>query len=104
MSALDRYYSPNDTENYDKDLNDVVDLIQESLECCGINNTEDWMSSPYFEESMRVPSSCCDKDEPEVCEEDEVYTKVRDLRQLLNYKRKQILVHVTFTGLPRSTD
>lgn len=76
MRALDRYYSSNDTMNYDEDLNDVVDLIQESLECCGINNTEDWMSSPYYEENMRVPSSCCDKDEPEVCQPNEIYTKV----------------------------
>ena len=77
LNALDRYYPPNtNTSDYDEDLNDVIDFIQETLECCGVNNTEDWEDTPYFEETDGlVPSSCCaGRGE---CRPEEAYNKVR---------------------------
>ena len=61
--------------DYDEDLNDVVDFIQETLECCGVNNTDDWLATPYYEETDRLPSSCCDG-EPNDCIPEEAYDKV----------------------------
>jgi len=55
----------------------VIDFIQESLECCGINNTDDWMMfSPYTMELRRLPASCCDREEPLACPESEAFDEV----------------------------
>ena len=76
LNALDRYYPSNSsTGDYDEDLNDVVDFIQETLECCGVNNTGDWLTAPYFEETNSLPSSCCDG-EPQECLPNDAYDKV----------------------------
>ncbi|XP_065910169.1 23 kDa integral membrane protein-like [Dysidea avara] len=67
LRALGRYYPSNNTA-YDEDLNDVIDFIQDSLECCGVNNTADWaLFSPYTMELGRLPASCCGNDEPTAC-------------------------------------
>lgn len=77
QNALNSYYSSNDTSGeYDEDLNDVVDFIQEALECCGINSTEDWDETPFYRETNRLPSSCCGRSEPENCTRDEAYDQV----------------------------
>lgn len=76
QNALARYY-PSNNSAFDDDLNDVVDFIQESLECCGVNNTADWaMFSPYTMELGRLPASCCDRDEPSPCPENEAFDEV----------------------------
>lgn len=75
LNALDRYYPSNNTMEYDEDLNDVIDFIQETLECCGVNNTEDWLATPYYDETDSLPSSCCDG-EPEECFPEGAYDKV----------------------------
>lgn len=75
-SALQRYYPMNDSR-YDEDLNDVVDFIQENLECCGINSTQDWFTySPYSMDVGELPGSCCGREGEEVCPDDEVFTDV----------------------------
>ena len=67
-SALRRYYPENDTR-FDEDLNDVVDFIQENLECCGVvNGTVEWFNlSPYSMQLNMLPASCCGREEGEVC-------------------------------------
>ena len=77
LNALDRYYPSNASMGeYDEDLNDVIDFIQETLECCGVNNSMDWIGTPYYEETDGdLPSSCCDG-EPEECPIEESYNKV----------------------------
>ena len=78
ISALRRYYPSND-DNFDEGLNDAVDYVQDNLECCGIvNGTIDWLTySPFTMTLMRLPSSCCGRDEPEDCPEDEAFSDVR---------------------------
>ena len=77
QNALNRYYPSNTTNgDYDEDLNDVIDFIQETLECCGINNTDDWIDTPYYNETDGdLPSSCCDG-EPSVCSDEDAYNQV----------------------------
>ena len=79
QNALNSYYPPdtNSTGEYDEDLNDVVDFIQESLKCCGINSTEDWLNTPFYNETGgELPSSCCGRSDSEECPFDEAYGKV----------------------------
>jgi len=73
--ALTRYY-PSNITGFDEDLNDVIDFIQESLECCGVNNSADWAASPYTMMLGRLPASCCDRDEPAACPENEAFDEV----------------------------
>ena len=54
----------------------MVDFIQETLECCGINSTEDWDETPFYQETDRLPSSCCGRNEPDDCPRDEAYDQV----------------------------
>lgn len=76
ISALERYYPSNNTE-HDEDLNDVVDFIQENLECCGINSTDDWFTySPYSMQLNRLPASCCGREGDEACPQSEAFTDV----------------------------
>ncbi|KAI1891876.1 hypothetical protein AGOR_G00148240 [Albula goreensis] len=44
----------------DPDSN-AVDAIQEELQCCGVHDYRDWLTSPWFIHSgrLRVPQSCC---------------------------------------------
>lgn len=44
----------------DPDSN-AVDATQEELQCCGIHNYTDWLSTPWFNHSggVQVPHSCC---------------------------------------------
>ena len=71
-------YYPEGDIAYDEDNNDVVDFIQESLECCGVNSIDDWETySPYHEQRMRLPASCCGREEPDACPNDEAFTDVR---------------------------
>jgi len=88
QNALNRYHVSNSTE-YNEDLNDVVDFIQESLECCGINNTGDWNQTSYFKETNSLPPSCCGRSEPESCSENEAYDKVSALKLYLRVCIKQ---------------
>jgi len=82
---LERYYPSNDTA-YDDDLNDVVDTIQDTLECCGVNNTDDWFTySPYSMQLNRLPASCCGRDEPDDCPESEAFTDVSSATEQLSY-------------------
>lgn len=75
-NALRRYYPLNDSR-FDEDLNDVVDFIQEELECCGINSTADWFTfSPYSMQLGRLPASCCGRDDNQSCDESEAFTDV----------------------------
>ena len=74
LNAVNRYYLSN-SSRYDEDLNDAIDFIQENLECCGINNTDDWRNTSYFRETGSLPSSCCEG-EPEDCTPAEAYDKV----------------------------
>ena len=53
-----------------------MDFIQDSFECCGITNSTDWFNTTFYEETDHLPSSCCGRDEPETCPEDEAYDKV----------------------------
>lgn len=77
ISALQRYY-PSSAEEFDEDLNDVVDFIQDGLECCGIiNGTVDWMIySPFYTALNRVPGSCCGLEDEEECNEEDIFEDV----------------------------
>nr|XP_031362251.1 tetraspanin-10 [Lonchura striata domestica] len=47
----------------DPDLQFLVDEVQQSLQCCGLESYRDWESNPYFNCSgagaCGVPASCC---------------------------------------------
>ncbi|XP_003388341.1 PREDICTED: tetraspanin-14-like [Amphimedon queenslandica] len=53
-----RYYD-------DADLQSLIDLVQTSLQCCGINGPNDWQRNAYFNcssiayQRCSVPFSCC---------------------------------------------
>ena len=77
-NALQRYYPSNDTE-FDEDLNDVVDFIQDTLECCGINSTDDWYDfSPYSMQLDRLPASCCGREDDASCPNGEAFEDVSE--------------------------
>lgn len=63
---------------FDEDLNDVVDFIQDNLECCGIsNNTVDWFTySPFSMMLGRVPGSCCGLEGEEECQQSDIFEDV----------------------------
>lgn len=49
----------------DEYISDTVDLLQESLQCCGVHSPTDWdglltKGSAETEQSVLVPKSCCD--------------------------------------------
>ena len=74
--ALQLYHSSNDTA-HNSDHNEIVDFIQERLDCCGITNASDWfIYSPYSMELDKLPSSCCGLDEPKDCPETDAYSEV----------------------------
>lgn len=75
LEALRRYYPTNST-NHDDDLNRAVDAVQERFKCCGVvNGTEDWFAySNYSITLMRLPASCCGRDEPQACPEADAYS------------------------------
>ena len=74
------FYYPEGSIEYDEDNNDVVDFIQESLECCGVNSIHDWTAiSPYYDELGELPPSCCGREEPDLCSIDEAFTDVRKI-------------------------
>lgn len=83
--ALGNYYNDT-TEGYDEPLNDAVDFIQETLECCGITNYTDWINTTFFDDTDRLPSSCCGKSEPNTCLGGEIYTKVSEIVSLFGAK------------------
>ena len=79
IRALGLYYPESDIA-YDEDINDIVDFIQENLECCGVTSINDWSAfSPYSMQLDRLPASCCDREEPDVCSDDEAFTDVRQI-------------------------
>lgn len=80
LEALRRYYPTNST-NHDDDLNRAVDAVQERFKCCGVvNGTEDWFAySNYSITLMRLPASCCGRNEPQACPEADAYSDVRDV-------------------------
>ncbi|NWV26672.1 TSN10 protein, partial [Origma solitaria] len=49
----------------DPDLQFLVDEVQQSLQCCGLESYHDWESNPYFNcsapgvQACGVPASCC---------------------------------------------
>ncbi|XP_057313927.1 tetraspanin-17-like [Hydractinia symbiolongicarpus] len=50
----------------DPDLQSIIDWVQETMKCCGIQNVNDWDANIYFNcstkaspESCGVPYSCC---------------------------------------------
>ncbi|NXE93729.1 TSN10 protein, partial [Menura novaehollandiae] len=49
----------------DPDLQFLVDEVQRSLQCCGLESYRDWESNPYFNcsapgvQACGVPASCC---------------------------------------------
>nr|XP_030143180.3 tetraspanin-10 [Taeniopygia guttata] len=49
----------------DPDLQFLVDEVQQSLRCCGLESYRDWESNPYFNcsapgvQACGVPASCC---------------------------------------------
>ncbi|XP_015500821.1 tetraspanin-10 [Parus major] len=49
----------------DPDLQFLVDEVQRSLQCCGLESYHDWESNPYFNcsapgaQACGVPASCC---------------------------------------------
>ncbi|NXH44012.1 TSN10 protein, partial [Dicaeum eximium] len=49
----------------DPDLQFLVDEVQQSLQCCGLESYRDWESNPYFNcsapgaRACGVPASCC---------------------------------------------
>ncbi|KAF1743577.1 hypothetical protein MXB_2566, partial [Myxobolus squamalis] len=48
-------YSSQRHANYQK----IIDLIQTSMDCCGWNNSDDWVASSYYMVNNKYPSSCC---------------------------------------------
>ena len=77
INAISLYYPSNAPEHNDE-LNDVVDFIQENLECCGVIGIDDWLNfSPYYMELNRLPASCCGHDEEASCTSSEAFTDVR---------------------------
>ena len=79
IHAIIRYY-PENSPAYDDDNNDVIDYIQESLECCGVNSIDDWERfSPYYTKLGRLPPSCCGREEPSNCTESEAFNDVRQI-------------------------
>ena len=71
-------YYPEDATDYDKDINSVVDFIQERLECCGVNKIDDWFITPYYARFCGLPPSCCEDDKSVVCPQFEAFTDVSD--------------------------
>ena len=74
----------------DPDLQNIIDLTQSSLECCGITEPDDWQKNIYFNctakvsvngidyrpaEHCGVPFSCC-KPEDYLNERNETVTDV----------------------------
>ncbi|XP_062520510.1 tetraspanin-5-like [Corticium candelabrum] len=55
-------------QDYDHDLQDALDGIQEQLECCGASNYNDWEMNRYYScgspsvNACGVPHSCCKTD------------------------------------------
>jgi tetraspanin-7 len=37
----------------------TIDLLQENVHCCGLNNYTDWFTSNWANKSTNVPESCC---------------------------------------------
>ena len=70
-------YYPKGFTEYNEDNNDVVDFIQESLECCGASSIDDWNISPYYKKLRTLPASCCGREEPDACPMNEAFTDVR---------------------------
>ncbi|ERL83974.1 tetraspanin-7-like [Dendroctonus ponderosae] len=60
--------------NYHNDSNSQVssdlDLVQETLKCCGNHNASDWLNLPH---RMPIPSSCCIQDG---CRTEEKYHEI----------------------------
>ncbi|XP_008404675.1 tetraspanin-33 isoform X3 [Poecilia reticulata] len=60
MKAVVRYRE-------DRDLENAIDFVQKKLQCCGVENYQDWSRNVYFEcsdsnpslEVCGVPFSCC---------------------------------------------
>lgn len=48
----------NQMNNYQDDKRSI-DLVQESVKCCGLMNYTDWFSTPWADNRQRVPLSCC---------------------------------------------
>lgn len=92
LNALDSYYNDSNT-GYDEELNDAVNFIQENLKCCGINGAADWINSTYYDESRRLPSSCCEN-ESDNCQPEQAYNKVSMFAYVF-------LLHVLVTGFLR---
>lgn len=79
INAINRYF-PENSPGYDDDNNDVIDYIQESLECCGARSIDDWIPfSPYYIALERLPASCCGREEPSNCTESEAFNDVRHI-------------------------
>ncbi|XP_071964815.1 tetraspanin-36-like [Antedon mediterranea] len=46
----------------DKEVTDSIDEIQETLECCGVENSTDWADTTWGKKHLlQVPGSCCKK-------------------------------------------
>lgn len=45
----------------------TIDLAQENLRCCGLNNYTDWFQSKWAAGSNNVPESCCLPNLPHIC-------------------------------------
>ncbi|NXI41635.1 TSN10 protein, partial [Galbula dea] len=58
LLCLLRYYE-------EPDLRFLVDEVQQSLQCCGLNSYRNWETNPYFNcsapgvQACSVPASCC---------------------------------------------
>ncbi|XP_070537695.1 tetraspanin-7-like [Ptychodera flava] len=50
-----------------KSDSDAVDELQESLECCGVEEPADWLNTTYFTNNKQYPESCCSEGNKDDC-------------------------------------
>lgn len=72
LEALSLYRVAQDARDYREDVNDFVSFVQESLDCCGVNNASDWFDqnpSAVNDSGPGLPQCpMCDEAERDDCE------------------------------------
>jgi len=73
-------------EDYPKDQQSI-DLLQETLHCCGNDNYTEWFTTKWAAGENNVPTSCCTKAAGTKCVHLDLSTNLTDIYQAGCYKR-----------------